>query len=451
MYGKRVGNLAAAMQNGRGTSGQAANFLLTNYSPTRVGQIRQRLAKDFAGFNGGYPSYLQHIARTIEMNASNLPVSAGQLESYKTLQNFLEKGLNARTGTLRFLHAYLELKHSAPLTRHHNFSDLERQGREIQLKHFPSFLEPRATQHNRKSTRVFGLYHQKDVKIFGDVADKTVDEIISDNEITDLEEMEQIEEANTRYLALALTPSSSDSFDIAHAIFYNPFLVETEFDQFRENLRTNGVKAAVESVSIGWISNYLVGFCYWDGYTFEGVLASEHSEHIIKTKGFGYYRAHGSGAGSDLDLYDNPFEKRANVPQADLRRWMNFEYENVRTTLRNSSSKASEYKSSTAFLPKDFLLPWELDQFDPQGAYINKDVSDRSKGKCRSDKRAYYFPSVRLSDYQLVQAGPPYDHPCRDRKTDRGAIGHKAAILIKLVLRKLNLSSSFNLPERLDW
>lgn len=104
-----------------------------------IDRLIEHLAKDFHAFPGGYPSYLDHIARTVSTIEKEVPVRADHITSYKTLQRIIEKSNRPQLGTTRFLYVYLQLVNPDAAASCENRRSPFSRGEELLLEEYRDF------------------------------------------------------------------------------------------------------------------------------------------------------------------------------------------------------------------------------------------------------------------------------------------------------------------------
>lgn len=419
------------------------------FSDIQIESVRRRVREDYSRFAGGYPSYLFHMSRTVAGVAKHLSVSEHQIESYKTIQNFLERGLNPRVGSLRFFLAYLAATHENKIARRPNLKKLVEIGNQVHLRHFPDFRGRIGEAHNRTSTRAFTERFPKDSKIFGSVSKLTADEYIRENEIADFAEMDSAEYERTRHLCLCFTPSDQSTFDVIHAFYANPHDADAAFETFMQQARSQGIRRARESLTSEWIKDYLVGFAFYDGEVFEGVLASKAKEHLVRIKGFSYFDFYDDDIFTAVDAKDiiparDPYNEKVACRELRLDRRLNLEFKNIRTGNTHIPVDKSSYLEIRP------VLPWSVDQFDPNERHVTKEQATRYRELPREELYRYLFRGLLTSRTQLIQDGGPFDHTTNYRRAG-STISRKLSFLSKLAIMNFDFSANFELESDVDW
>ena len=426
------------------------NRIFRRFSKAQIDSIRLQIKADFENFGTGYPLYHAHLSKVVADHETSLGVSATQIESYKTVQNFVAKGMKPRTDTLRFFQAYLQIREHRTQASEANIEELFQIGSEIQLKHYPTQLGRPISPHNRKSTRVF-VQRRSSIqnRVFGSIGQMSPSEYIRKNEVVDRDEAMKAEYKLGRSVCICMTPHKTGLFDLVHVLYLNPHISEEVFDHFMEDIKRDGFSRARENFSSNFIEEYLVGFAFYDGEVFEGVLVSRAREHIIKIKGFSYYNFHGDNVFAKIDRSDiipkrDPYGERINCFDLGFTYRLNLEFHNLRTGIRNNPYGD---RSESYFNP---ILPWHIDDFDPRRRMLSVEQYLKYAMSERKDLEVYLFPKLITSSEQFIQITGPLDH-VDEYSVHKAVAGRELAFLSKFAILNFDFNGIFDFENDIDW
>lgn len=269
--------------------------LLSVYDEEFIQVLRQQLLSVFINFEGGFPLFLNYMIKTVSTKGKHLPVSPTQIQAYKTVQNFLKKGLSPSQENVRFYHAFLLIEAPERARRCQNANSDIRRAELIwneQFKHFKGksrygFKEELVNTFRYTSLGTpDGLFTNPRRRLFS--MTEEIEASILKNAINKREFWFIIESlGDKRFSKAHIVQVDRDAlFDRLSLIDGEAKVTIGEFEPFLERAKLEGMKTALKGIN--WnsiIFNIVTGPIFWNGLSFFGTLTRKSDGMKIEVSG----------------------------------------------------------------------------------------------------------------------------------------------------------------------
>ena len=335
------------------------------YEPAFIDKLRKELLADFDKFVGGFPSYLDYMSRTIESASDRVSISPEQIQSYKTVSNFLVEGMTPKIGSIQFFHAYLLIAEEAAARRCEATFSPSAKANDWARKRYKAFRGRSELSFPSHGIDVFSGPSGLQGEFFGLHTGSSLD-------LSSFKDGEEFSKQNLR-LRIVIERQSKAKFDLFHAVIIDPQKAIDSLDSFSRRAKEIGVKNSAKTMNKDWIIRHACGPIFWDGLRFEGELTSVPDMARISVKGFNYIRLielyglkpHKNEGDyiihhSMYDYLDMLEEQQRDLYGVEreapiiLHDWINVQYHNHKTGSHNSEYKGSGY--GNIYLPNDLDL-----------------------------------------------------------------------------------------------